>query len=217
MKLEKFAAALTALTVVVVSSAAGAQTVVRIPRITNQKQAAPPTRTGNASFTYVGTPTLRKQAMESYLARVGKNKPERAQMLAADFARTDPNAFYQGLISKTGLSNYDVADAMTAYNLTGWIIANNVKTLPPRSQILAVRRQVAASLASNPRLANRANWGPVGEDFKLMTVTLNLGLLSARRSGDTKAYSDEIATLFAETGPNPRSLVLTNAGLGPKR
>ena len=54
--------------------------------------------------------------------------------------------------------------------------------------------------------------GKTGEQLKLLTVTLHFGLLSARRSGDAKAYSDDIAALFAETGPNPRTLALTNAG-----
>jgi hypothetical protein len=212
-------AALTGLTVLAASSPAGAQTTIRIPRINNQKPPSAPPSTpspGNATFAYVSTPSLRKQALESYLARIAQKSPNRAKMLAADFSRTDADRFYQRLILNTGLKNYDVADALTAYQLTGWIIANGVKTMPPRSQILAARRQTAAILAKNPGMANPTARGKAGEEFKLMTVTLHFGLLAARRTGDTKAYANQIAALFSETGPNPRVLTLTNAGFARK-
>lgn len=214
MRHTSMLAALTGLTVLAASSGANAQRVIRIPHIVNQKPpATAPAPTGsNAAFTYVGTPSLRKQALDSYLTRVGSKNPSRAKMLSEDFARNDANTLYQSLIRNTGLQNYDVADALTAYNLTGWIIANNIKILPSRSLILAARRQTAAALAKNPSMANYAARGKAGEEFKLLTVTLHFGLIAARRSGDTKAYADEIASLFAETGPNPRTLILTNAG-----
>lgn len=205
-------AALTGVTVVAAAFGAGAQTTGS-PGIVKK----PASVLGNATFTYVSTPSLRKQVLDSYLAQVGKKSPERAKMLAADFSRNDADKVYQSLIANTGLRNYDVADALTAYNLTGWIIANNIKTLPPRSQIIAARRQTAAVLAKNPSMANGANWGKTGEQFKLLTVTLHFGLESARRSGDTQAYANEIANLFAETGPNPRTLALTDAGFVRKQ
>ena len=208
-------AVLAGLTVLAAPSPSNAQTVIRIPRINNQK---PPSATpATTTFAYVGTPSLRKQALESYLARIARKSPSRAKMLSADFARNDADKFYQRLIANTGLQNYDVADALTAYQLTGWIIANGIKTLPPRSQILAARRQTAAILARNASMANSTARGKAGEEFKLMTVTLHFGLLAARRSGNTKAYADEVAALFAETGPNPRTLSLTSAGFVPKR
>lgn len=153
MKQISIRSVLTGLTVLAASYGVGAQTVIRVPRIVNQ----PPKQTStpqSATFAYVGTPSLRKQALESYLARVGSKNPSRAKMLSADFARNDADKFYQSLIANTGLQNYDVADALTAYNLTGWIIANGVKTLPPRSQIIAARRQTAAILAKDPRMAS---------------------------------------------------------------
>jgi hypothetical protein len=212
-------AVLTAIYALSASSAARAQTTVRIPRINNQAPAPPPPvpASGNAAFAYVSTPSLRRQALESYLARIARKNPGRAKMLAADFSRTDADKFYQRLILNTGLKNYDVADALTAYQLTGWIIANNVKTMPPRSRILAARRQTAAILAKDPGMTNSAARGKAGEEFKLLTVTLHFGLLSARRSGHTKAYADEIAALFDETGPNPRSLTLTDTGFAARR
>jgi hypothetical protein len=54
----------------------------------------------------------------------------------------------------------------------------------------AARRQTVAILAKNPGMANPTARGKAGEEFKLLTVTLHFGLLSARRSGDTKAYTD---------------------------
>jgi hypothetical protein len=227
MKHTAILTALAGLTIFAASSGANAQTVVRIPRINNQQtpaQTKPATTPntpdpGNAAFSYLGTPSMRKQVQDAYLSRIGQKNPSRAKMLASDFARTDPDKFYQRLIQNTGLRNYDVADALTAYQLTGYIIANNIKTMPPQSQIRAARQQTARVLAKNPRMNDSAARGKAGEEFKLMTVTLHYGLLAARRSGDvkdTKAYSDEIATLFAETGPNPRTLVLTNSGFARK-
>jgi hypothetical protein len=207
---------LAGMTALVTSSGVVAQTVIRIPRIVSSSPKPPSAPSGSATFAYVGTPSLRKQVLESYLSRVAKKSPSRAKMLAADFARNDANTLYQSLIANTGLHNYDVADALTAYNLTGYIIANGIKTLPPQSHIRAARRQTAAILAKNPSLASPTARGKAGEEFKLLTVTLHFGLLSARRSGDTKAYADEIAALFAETGPNPRTLTLTNAGFARK-
>lgn len=202
---------LAGLTAIGVSSGANAQTVIRIPHISNQKP--PATASSSTTFAYVSTPSLRKQVLESYLARIARKNPNRAKMLAADFARNDYDKFYQSLIAKTGLQNYDVVDALTAYNMTGWIIANDIKILPTRAHFLAARRQTAAILAKNPSMADSAARGRAGEEFKLLTVTLHFGLLAARRSGDTKAYADEIAALFAETGPNPRTLILSNTGL----
>lgn len=217
MKHIAILAVLAGLNVLAVASCAEAQTVIRIPRIVNQKQQPIARTPSTATFAYVSTPSLRKQVLDSYLARIGSKNPSRAKMLAADFARTDADKMYQRLILNTGLQNYDVADILTAYNLTGWIIANNIKTMPPRSQILVARQQAAASLTKNPNMANSSARGKAGEDFKLMIVTLHFGLLSARRSGDTKAYADEVAALFAETGPNPRTLALSNAGFVRKR
>ncbi|MES2463473.1 MAG: hypothetical protein V4671_23110, partial [Armatimonadota bacterium] len=186
-------AILTTLITAAAACTVSAQTTIQIPRIVNQRQpstaAKPSANLGNAAFSYVGTPSLRRQALESYLARIARKSPSRAKMLSADFARNDADKLYQSLIANTGLQNYDVADALTAYNLTGWIIANGVKTVPPRSQIVAARRQTAIILAKNPTMANAGTRGRAGEEFKLMTVTLHFGLLSARRSGDSKAYA----------------------------
>lgn len=217
MKHVAIGAVLVGLSAFVLPSAVGAQTVIRIPRIVNQTPKPPATTARIATFAYVGTPSLRKQALESYLTRIGSKNPGRAKMLSADFARNDADKLYQSLIANTGLQNYDVADALTAYNLTGWIIANGIKTVPPRSQVLAARRQTAAILAKDPRMANLTVRGKTGEEFKLLVVTLHFGLLSARSSGDTKAYSDEVAALFAETGPNPRTLALSDTGFVRKR
>jgi hypothetical protein len=65
-------------------------------------------------------------------------------------------------------------------------------------------------------MANAAARGRAGM-FKLLTTTLHFGLLSARRSGHTREYADEGASLLAESGPNPRTLALTDAGFVRKR
>lgn len=172
---------------------------------------------GAARLSYSSTPALRRQALDGYLARASRQYPEAARVMSAQFAKHDYAAVYRSLIGGTGLRDNDAADAVTAYTVLGWQIANGYTDNLPPARIVAARRQIAAALAANPQLSSPATRPALGEEMKLLMVTLHAGWQSAQREGNLSRYADGVARLFrTQSGRDLRSLTLTDAGFSRK-
>jgi hypothetical protein len=116
-------------------------------------------------------------------------------------------------MSGAGLRDNDAADAVTAYTLLGWQIAKQDASEISNAKVQAVRRQIAPALAANPRLAAPAARGALGEEMKLLFVTLHAGWQSAVKEGNTARYSDGVARMWRQqSGRDLRALSLTDAG-----
>jgi len=112
------------------------------------------------------------------------------------------------------LRSGDVVDAFAAYWLCMWSIANNVQQ-PGTAEALAVRRQVAASMASNPTLerADDATRQLVAEGL-ITEAELALSLRDyAKHNGrDTQPLADSTYRNLLAKGIDLRAMQVTHDG-----
>jgi len=184
-----------------------------------QAFAAAPTRgasraTSRASLAYDSTPALRGEALQAFAARAPDAAA--AEAVRTAFTRNDYDKAYRGLIASYGLAADDVADAMTAYLVLGWLIVNRADDPHPGS-VQAARDQIAETLADDPRYADIKARGPAGEEFKLLFVATHAGWNSARKDGTLAAYEAGIARNLAMSGFDMKTLDLTGAGFTARR
>ena len=103
------------------------------------------------SLAYTPTPTLARETLSGFVMRLRANNPQAAAALEQQLSQNDYSEVYQGLIAGTGLHDGDAADALTAYLVLGWMIANGNPTNPAATaqpdQALAVRRPTDYSRA----------------------------------------------------------------------
>jgi hypothetical protein len=164
-------------------------------------------------LTYTPTAALRRKAVDGYISRMRREYPEAAQVMAAQLAQHDYSRIYSTLMRGAGLRDNDAADAVVAYTLLGWQIAKQDPAEISTAKVQAVRRQIAPALAANPRLSGPAARADLGEEMKLLFVTLHAGWQSAQKEGNTRQYSDGVARMFqAQSGRDLRALNLTTAG-----
>jgi len=152
-------------------------------------------------------------AAQKYLTRLADHDASAANALRRQMHAHDFGQVYSGIVAPFGLHRGDIGDAMTAYTLLGWMIANG-STDPTREQVQAMRERIAAGLAAEPKFADPATRAALGEEIVISFVTLHAGWQSARREGKVQQYSDGVATMFQkQTGNDLRQLVLTDRGL----
>ncbi|TRW17354.1 hypothetical protein [Glacieibacterium frigidum] len=158
-----------------------------------------------------------KAAQGAFVARLGKSNPAAAKTLAVQLAKHDTTLIMRTLLSGSGLQPDDLGDVFTAYTLFSWQIANRDATDIGNATVAALRNQLTARLSADPRLLQPAMRTALGEEMKLLSVTIHAGWQSATREGRTKAYSDSIAAMFkARSGTDLRALRLTSAGFRPR-
>jgi hypothetical protein len=173
------------------------------------------------SSAYTPTPALRQATVRTYTEQLRKTNPAAAQALAQGLA-SGPNAYerrYQSIIQDTGLHDNDAADALASYLILGWMIANDVRddkaVTVPMAQ--GVRAQAARQLGANPKLGSATALAQLGEELKLQTVVLHLGLEEALRSNQMDTYQQAIAGRFKrEYGLDLTALRLSSQGFGKK-
>lgn len=151
--------------------------------------------------------------MAAYVDRIQRNDPKTAIALQQAFRGHDYARVYDNLVRGDGLAGNDLANSMTAYAVLTWLIANNRLEEPSGAAVRAARAQTAAALANDPRFASPAARAQLGEEFKLLFVTIHSGAQSARREGMMQAYSNRVAQMIrAQSGRDPRSRTLTDRG-----
>lgn len=179
--------------------------------------AGQPGRAGDIGLTYTETPALRRAALDAYLARVRRDAPDAAQAMAAQFARHDYAKVYSDMMKGSTLRDNDAADAVTAYTLLGWQVANEARGAISDRQVDAVRHQIAAQLAASPQAASPSIRASLGEEMKLLYVTVHAGWQGAAKEGNSQRYSDGIAAMFKrQSGRDLRAIRLTDAGFTPR-
>lgn len=173
----------------------------------------PPAGARNVQLTYASSPALQRQAVDGYIQRMRHGYPEAARVMSAHFASNDYHAIYRRLMSGASLRDDDAADVVTAYTLLNWQIAKQDASKISSARVQAARDQIAPALAANPRLASPAARGALGEEMKLLYVTLHAGWQGAVRDGNTARYSDGVARKWRQqSGRDLRTLSLTDAG-----
>lgn len=163
------------------------------------------------AMTYRVTPAISQAAVRGYIARASKKNPQAAKHMGDQFAKHDYRAAYRGLIAGTGLRENDALDALTAYTALGWMITHNAFSDPDPAALKGLRAQLAPRFDRTSAFSDPGTRAALGEELKLLFVTLHSGWQSAKREGALSQYSGGVAQLFRRQG----GADLTQVKLGP--
>lgn len=189
----------------------GTQPRAHSPFAAGFRPGPPDPKAASISLAYTPTKALQQQAEQAMLRRLERQNPAAAQALGSQFAQHDFGAVFKGLVEPFGLRDDDAVDIMTAYTVLDYLIASGAAD-PSRAGVRAVRERVAAQLAGDPQFA-AALRPQLGEEIKLLFVTLHAGWQTARRDGGLPAYAEGVTKLFAQqSGVDLRRLTLTAQG-----
>ncbi|RVT93294.1 DUF6683 family protein [Sphingomonas crocodyli] len=167
-------------------------------------------------LTYSSTPAIRKQAMAEFLGRVRQKNPAHASAAAAQFAKHDYAKIWQGIVAPFGLKSNDAGDAMTAYLVLGWMIVNGAGD-PSPADVRGVRSQIGTALSRDSRFNSPSGRAKLGEEFKILFVTLHSGWQSARKEGNLSQYGRGVSQMMLQQSGIDLSSVALRGGFVPKR
>ncbi|MBF9221280.1 hypothetical protein [Hymenobacter ruricola] len=183
--------------------------------------AGPTAARGPASLRYTPTAALRQQAVASYAAQLRPRNAAGAQAITATFGpgKSDYDQVFATLSRGSGLPANDVASALAAHLLMGWMIVHNVQDGAAITVPIAqgVRNQFAPGLGRSLAGASPAALAQLGEELKLRTVVLYGGWQAAAKSHTLTAYQQGVEQLFKTQYGLPLSqATLTSQGLGSR-
>jgi hypothetical protein len=166
---------------------------------------------------YRASPAVTTRVRGQFADFVAKTDPANADRLRQAVQQKDLLGAWEKHVSVDGLRRGDVADAMAAYWVQNWQIANNVPSTS-RTQVQAVRGQVYRSLGSNPQFARLDDAGKqeMAEVFMYNFVAQGSAFSDATSKGDrglSNRLSDAAVSRFRnEMNIDLRQLKLTQAG-----
>jgi len=163
---------------------------------------------------YAPSPAVHQQVLGDLIGRIRAKNPQDAQAIQQAFAKYDYAKIYDGIAGPYGLSGNDAGNAMTAYLVLGWMIANGTQDVPGgRAAAIAARAQVASTFAETNAVP-REKWAELGEELKLQFVIAHAGWQSAMKEGNARPYADGIARQFQQVyGIDLRRVALDAGGL----
>lgn len=166
------------------------------------------------SLGYLPSPSIHQQVLADLIGRIRGQDPQGAQAVQSVFAKYDYDKLYDGIAGPYGLSGNDTGNAMAAYLILGWLIANGQQDLPGGpAAAAAARAQVAGALADSGAVA-REKRAELGEEIKLQFVMAHAGWLSSIKERTTRQYADSIASQFQRIyGIDLRRISLDARGL----
>ncbi len=168
-------------------------------------------------LSYQPSAVVKQQIVREYVERIRRKNPTAAAQVADQLRQYDYDQIYTGIVQPFGLSGNNVADVFTAYLVLNWMIANQSSD-PSRQAVMIERDRTAATLSKNSSLRDPQVRQKLGEEIKLLFVTLHSGWKTAQREGQLSEYSDGVAALFRQqSGADPRRIVLTSTGFEPRR
>lgn len=163
---------------------------------------------------YAPSPAVHQQVLGDLVGRIRAKNPQDAQQIQSAFSHYDYGKIYDGIAGPYGLSGNDAGNAMTAYIVLGWMIANGVQDVPGgRAAAIAARAQIASTFAET-NAAPREKWAELGEELKLQFVVAHAGWQSSMKEGNARPYADGIARQFQQVyGIDLRRIALDAGGL----
>lgn len=175
--------------------------------------------TGVVSTSYRASPAVTSRVKRQFAAFVGSTGGDQAGIAAA-MEREDFFARWGRHVSQYGLRRGSVADAMTAYWVLNWQIANDVREVD-RSQVSAVRSQVQSILGGNPGFSrlDDAQKQEMAEAMILNFIAQSVAYEDAMAANDAgmqrRLQNAAVARFNNEMGVDLRSIRLTNTGFTP--
>lgn len=174
-------------------------------------------RPATLQTTYRSSPQVTDRVKRQFAAFVGEHGGDEAG-LAAAMDREDFLARWGRHVSQYGLRRGDVADAMTAYWMINWQIANDVHDVR-RDQVLAVRRQVLSAMGGDPAIRglNDPQKQEMAEALILNFIIQSVAYEDAMKAGDAAMQSRlqdaAVARFRNEMNIDLRGVRLTQVGL----
>lgn len=170
-----------------------------------------------ANTRYRPSPAVSSRVRGQFADFVAKRDPTNGDRLRQAVQQKDLLGAWEKHVAVDGLRRGDVADAMTAYWVQNWQIANNVP-FANRAQVQGVRGQVAQALGSNPAFARLDDAGKqeMAEVFMLNFVAQGSAFSDANARKNTtlsRQLSEAAVARFRnEMSIDLRQLKLTEAG-----
>lgn len=160
--------------------------------------------------------SISRQVQADIVKRVRQESPSDADRLAPVLASGQAMSAYSKLVASYGLRSDNVADAMTAYIVTKWLLANDVRTNPSRTAVQAVRAQVAQICLNNPQLRSESARQMLAESLIYQFMMLD-SLRERVIAEGNPAQIRQIAEMANRNGTNDlgvdlRSIDLANTG-----
>lgn len=169
------------------------------------------------STRYRPSPAVSTRVRGQFADFVAKRDPTNGDRLRQAVQQKDLLGAWEKHVAVDGLRRGDVADAMTAYWVQNWQIANNVP-FANRAQVQGVRGQVSQALGSNPAFARLDDAGKqeMAEVFMLNFVAQGSAFSDAAAKKNTtlsRQLSEAAVARFRnEMSIDLRQLKLTEAG-----
>ncbi|PVM71262.1 DUF6683 family protein [Caulobacter radicis] len=170
-----------------------------------------------ANTRYRPSPAVSTRVRGQFADFVAKRDPTNGERLRQAVQQKDLLGAWEKHVAVDGLRRGDVADAMTAYWVQNWQIANNVP-FANRAQVQGVRGQVSQALGSNPAFARLDDAGKqeMAEVFMLNFVAQGSAFSDANAKKNTtlsRQLSEAAVARFRnEMSIDLRQLKLTEAG-----
>ena len=180
------------------------------------RAAEPATDAAALRLPYRASPAITSKLKQEMAETLTKQSPQQSAAIrrfvdSGDFvAEFDKDMKTYGYPLQSG----DVVDAFAAYWLTMWSIANNERQ-PAAGEAVAVRRQVATSMAANPTLerADDATRQLVAEGLITEAeLALSLRDYATHNGRDTQPLADSTYRNLLAKGVDLRAMRLTDAG-----
>jgi len=166
---------------------------------------------------YRASPAVTTRVKGQFAEFVAKADPANGPRLRQVVQQNDLLGAWEKHVSVDGLRRGDVADAMAAYWVQNWQIANNVP-FTNRTQVQAVRGQVYRALGANPQFARLDDAGKqeMAEVFMLNFIAQGSAFSDATAKGDrglsNRLSEAAVARFRSEMNIDLRQLKLTPAG-----
>lgn len=163
----------------------------------------------SASTHYAASPAVTARVRARFADFAAKADPANGARLREAILRQDLPGAWEKHVAVDGLRRGDVADAMAAYWVQNWQMANQVAFVD-RAKVQAVRRQVARALAANSAFArlNDARKQEMAETFMLNFVAQG----SAYSEATSRRDAAQVARLTKAAGARIRQAMSLDAG-----
>jgi hypothetical protein len=183
-----------------------------------------PTRSGAAggakgstvALSYSATPAIHQGVLADWLDRIRHNNPAGAQALAAEFARNNYDRSFRTVVAPFGLSGDDLGDALTAYLVLGWMIANGSGD-PSTADVRDVRSWSGRRLAGVRQMADPKARAIEGESLKVQFMIMRIDWLAAQKNGTLRAFSDSVERRMQSEFRIDMRAVRLAGGFSPRR
>lgn len=193
--------------------------IVQPQRFPNRNQPSPPI-VRNAlpptwNYSVAVDPNVSGQAREEYFRRLRPQiSATAAKNMEAVYARKPLRQAFLEIARPLGLSERDLRDVMTAYLVTGWMVANEAPP-PSASQIRGVRKQVDGIFLGMSPVTEAGQRQIIGEVIMYGIVGQNYArneILASGSKEDLAKFTRKMAARYKEDGYDFQNLTLGDNG-----